>query len=125
MSSATNSMIWERASAQEGRSEEERSGLLRTGPRLCPNSKEIDPMHWDSGLARRVGALLFRMQRSNLSLSTKVSSPQPQRGQEGGTLNLYSHYMEDIVVGKDTNQERGDMISDERSGTVVSIRSSV
>ncbi|GBP04287.1 hypothetical protein EVAR_6506_1 [Eumeta japonica] len=47
------------------------------------------------------------------------------RDNKDSTLNIHGHYLEAIVVGRDTNKGKESMISDERSGTAISIRSVV
>ncbi|GBP66586.1 hypothetical protein EVAR_47842_1 [Eumeta japonica] len=58
-------------------------------------------------------------------LPTESTPSKPQRGQEGSTLNLHGNYLKAIAMGRDTNRGKGSMISDEHSGTAVSIRSVV
>ncbi|GBP28796.1 hypothetical protein EVAR_19840_1 [Eumeta japonica] len=86
----------------------------------------------ECGLVRRVGALSFSMQRSNLSIMlTKIlpvesTLPKPQRVipfEEGSILNLHGHYLETITPDRYTNRRTGGMIYDEHSGTTASITS--
>ncbi|GBP81511.1 hypothetical protein EVAR_64220_1 [Eumeta japonica] len=104
MSSTTDSMTWDRASAPEVETEGESLG--QNGARSGEQKDKSNALGFECGLARRVGVPLFRMKRWRLFImSTKVLSvdstpPQSQRG-------------------------KGNMISDYHSCTAVSIRSVV
>ncbi|GBP19904.1 hypothetical protein EVAR_75197_1 [Eumeta japonica] len=127
MSSANDSMTWDRASAQEVGSEAE--SLRQGGARSGEQKDKSNALGLECSVVRRVGVPLFRMKRSSLSIMlTKVlpaesTLSQPQKGQEGSTLNFHGNCLKAIAMGRDTNREKGSIISDEHSGTTVSIRS--
>ncbi|GBP20591.1 hypothetical protein EVAR_93705_1 [Eumeta japonica] len=152
MSSAIDSMIWDRASTQEVGSEADSLGSLsihvlvdhcdhssqhplfriligdRSGARSEQQKDKSNALGLECGLVRRAGVLLFRMKRTSIPimlskvLPAESTLPQSQRGLEGSTLNLHGNYLEAIAMGRDINRIKESMMSDEHYGTTVSIR---
>ncbi|GBP87232.1 hypothetical protein EVAR_59128_1 [Eumeta japonica] len=108
-------------------------GLPRTGAGLYQESRKISSMHWDLNadvLGCHNQKIEFYADQSPASGIDATTSPKGMMAVEVtehnmSTLKLHGNCLEAIAMGRDTNQRKGSMTSDEHNGTAVFIRSVV